>query len=48
MGKHEGALVEGRFYAQPEPDVRITGPSEANAALKRAFESERLARWFGS
>jgi sulfide:quinone oxidoreductase len=47
MGKHEAALVEGRFYAQPEPDVRIAGPSQANAELKRTFESERLARWFG-
>ena len=48
MGASEAALLEGNFYARPEPDVRFVGASAAHADEKRRFESERLARWFGS
>lgn len=48
VGTHAAAVVEGNWYAEPEPVVRIDGPSAAHAADKRAFESEHLDRWFGS
>ena len=46
MGTDVAALVEGDFYAEPEPRVEIAPPDRANAERKRAFESERLVRWF--
>lgn len=48
VGEGTGALVEGDWYAEPEPVVSIEGPSAAQAAEKRAFETDRLQRWFGS
>lgn len=48
MGRSEATLVEGEFFAEPEPRVQVREPSAANAEAKRRFESERLARWFGS
>ncbi len=48
LGAGSAALVEGNWYAEPEPVVTIAGPSAAHAAEKRAFETERLERWFGS
>jgi sulfide:quinone oxidoreductase len=48
LGSGSAALVEGHWYAEPEPVVTITGPSAANAAEKAAFEAEHLERWFGS
>ena len=48
LGPDSAALVEGNWYAEPEPVVRITGPSAAQAAEKAAFETEHLERWFGS
>ena len=47
-GKHTAALIEGEFFARPEPRVALQGISEAHAEAKRRFESERLDRWFGS
>jgi sulfide:quinone oxidoreductase len=47
LGEHAAAFVEGEWYAEPEPTVRIAGPSAELAAEKRAFETEHLARWFG-
>jgi len=47
MGRSAATLVEGEFFAEPEPVVRLREPSAANAAEKRRFEQERLARWFG-
>ena len=47
MGVASAALVDGEFYATPEPRVSIAEPDAAHAAEKRAFESERLERWFG-
>ncbi|MGH3076822.1 MAG: NAD(P)/FAD-dependent oxidoreductase [Gaiellaceae bacterium] len=48
LGPENAALVEGDFYAEPEPRVEILGPDPAHAAEKRRFESERLERWFGA
>lgn len=47
LGTGTAALVRGAFYAEPEPAVELAGPSPEHAAAKRAFERERLARWFG-
>jgi len=46
MGAASAALVEGDWYAEPEPRVTIAEPDATHAAEKRAFESERLERWF--
>ncbi|HSK16311.1 MAG TPA: FAD-dependent oxidoreductase [Gaiellaceae bacterium] len=48
LGAGSAALVEGHWYAEPEPVVTISGPSAAHAAEKAAFETERLERWFGA
>jgi sulfide:quinone oxidoreductase len=47
VGEDSGALVQGNWYANPEPVVAIEGPSAAFADAKRDFETERLQRWFG-
>ncbi|MHB8605180.1 MAG: NAD(P)/FAD-dependent oxidoreductase [Thermoplasmatota archaeon] len=39
--------VTGDFYALPEPRVGFDAPSAATLAKKAAFETGRLARWFG-
>ena len=41
------AKVEANFLGGPAPTARLVGPSEELAADKRAFASERRARWFG-
>ncbi|HEX6131960.1 MAG TPA: FAD/NAD(P)-binding oxidoreductase, partial [Actinomycetota bacterium] len=46
LGGGEAALVEGDWYAAPEPVVSIAGPTQDPTA-KLDFERERLARWFG-
>lgn len=46
-GKSEATLVQGEFYAEPEPKVVLAGVSTDNAAAKRRFEAERLEEWFG-
>jgi sulfide:quinone oxidoreductase len=48
IGSHAAAVVQGDWYAEPEPVVQIEGPSAAHAAEKAAFETEHLQRWFGS
>jgi sulfide:quinone oxidoreductase len=48
LGPGSAALVEGNWYAEPEPVVTIAGPSAAHAAEKAAFEIEHLERWFGA
>lgn len=48
LGPGSAALVEGHWYAEPEPVVSITGPSADLAAEKAAFETEHLERWFGT
>jgi sulfide:quinone oxidoreductase len=46
MGRSTATLIEGEFFAEPEPAVRLREPSAENAKEKRRFETERLARWF--
>ena len=46
MGRSSATLIEGEFYAEPEPSVQIREPSAHNAEEKRRFETERLTRWF--
>ena len=48
MGKKVATLIEGDFFAQPEPRVRVGDVSEENLREKHLFESDRLTRWFGS
>ena len=48
MGKGEAALVEGAFFAEPEPQVVVAEPSSRHAEEKRRFEAERLERWFSA
>lgn len=48
LGSDAAALVEGDWYAEPDPVVRIEGPSAEHAAEKAAFEAEHLTRWFGA
>lgn len=47
MGKTRATIIEGDFFATPEPQVRIGDISSKNAEEKRRFETERLKRWFG-
>ena len=46
-GLRESALIEGDFYTEPEPSVRVGDVSAAHHDEKVAFEREHLARWFG-
>lgn len=46
-GANEAAVVEGEFFAEPGPRVRLRGASAEHARAKRAFETERLQAWFG-
>ena len=47
VGPNAGAIVRGNWYAEPDPVVKIDGPSAAYAAEKAAFETTRLEAWFG-
>ena len=47
MGPGVAAIVDGEFYATPDPRIVLTEPDAAHAREKRQFESERLERWFG-
>jgi sulfide:quinone oxidoreductase len=47
MGKTKATLIEGHFFATPEPQVALKGVSVEHAEEKRRFEAERLQRWFG-
>ena len=46
-GLSESALIEGDFYSEPQPVVRVGDVSAAYHDDKVAFEREHLARWFG-
>lgn len=39
------AMVEGDFFAEPGPDVRLLPPSEEHFRAKQAYERDRLAEW---
>jgi sulfide:quinone oxidoreductase len=47
MGTSEAGLVQGEFFATPEPNVTIGDISAAHSVDKHRFETERLERWFG-
>jgi hypothetical protein len=40
-------MVRGRFLAEPEPDIELTGASQAHLEEKARYEAERLEAWFG-
>jgi sulfide:quinone oxidoreductase len=46
-GHGRATMVRGNFYASP-PDVALAEATEAHLAAKHAFESDRLAAWFGA
>ncbi len=48
MGKTSATLIEGDFFAAPEPRIQLRDVSEAHAQEKHSFEAERLERWFGA
>lgn len=48
MGKSAAALIEGEFFARPEPVVTLGDVSSEHARAKRRFERDRLVDWFGS
>jgi len=48
FGAGQAALVEGNFFAEPEPEVRLREPAPEHARAKRSFEAERLDGWFGT
>lgn len=39
------AVLEGDFFAEPKPDVRMAEPDSETFARKRAFETDRLRDW---
>jgi sulfide:quinone oxidoreductase len=47
MGKTTATLIEGDFFAAPEPRVALGEVSPEHAEAKHRFEAERLQRWFG-
>lgn len=47
MSKTSAALIEGEFYATPEPRVVVGDVSPRHAEDKHRFEAERLTAWFG-
>lgn len=47
LSPSSAALIEGEFFAKPEPTVHLREPSRQHAEHKRRFETERLAQWFG-
>lgn len=46
-GLDSAALIQGDFFAEPEPRVELQEISQRHAEEKHRFESERLERWFG-
>jgi sulfide:quinone oxidoreductase len=48
FGAARAALIEGHFYAEPEPQVSLRGPAPEHARAKHSFEAERLDGWFGA
>jgi hypothetical protein len=48
--KTTAALIQGEFFAEPEPEPRVVlaESSVENAERKHDFEAERLVRWFGA
>ena len=47
MSGSEATLIEGDFFARPEPRVSLRDVSARHAEAKRRFETQRLEEWFG-
>lgn len=47
VGKGKAMMVQGNFFAEPEPLVTLTEASVEYFEEKKKFESERLKKWFG-
>ncbi|HXG76621.1 MAG TPA: FAD-dependent oxidoreductase [Gaiellaceae bacterium] len=48
LGSEVAARIDAEFFAEPMPRISIAEPNPALSAEKRAFETERLERWFGA
>jgi len=48
FGSGRVAQVQANFLGGPSPTATVVGPSEELAADKKAFASDRRARWFGA
>lgn len=46
--ERNASALEGNFYAEPQPEVRMAEPDGATYARKEAFETERLREWLGA
>jgi len=47
VGAGEAMMVTGNFMAEPEPEVVLTEATTQYMKEKRAFETDRLKKWFG-
>jgi sulfide:quinone oxidoreductase len=47
VGAGEAMMVTGKFMAEPEPEVMLTEATAQYMKEKRAFETDRLKKWFG-
>lgn len=47
VGGGEAMMVRGRFLAEPEPDIELTGASREHLEEKARYEAQRLEAWFG-
>lgn len=43
--EQRAATLEGNFFAEPKPDVRMAEPDTDTFTRKHAFEAERLRNW---
>ena len=47
VGAGQAMMVTGHFMAEPEPEVILTEATAQFMKEKRAFETDRLKKWFG-
>ncbi len=47
VGAGQAMMVTGHFMAEPEPEVMLTEATSQYMNEKRAFETDRLKKWFG-
>lgn len=46
--ERRASAVEGNFFAEPKPEVRMAEPDAETYAREVSFESERLHEWLGA
>ncbi len=46
VGGGKASLVEGEFFAEPQPTLTLPAPSVENFERKKEFERSRLQAWF--